>query len=407
MRAVSHRVVPRAAKASDPAAHHDWATAIGKVRADPSRPRVVYQPIVDLRRGVVSGYEALARFDERPDLGPDAWFQAADRLGLGAALEAQVVHAVGAVRDSLPADCFVTVNVSPHLLAEPELLQAFADIGDLSRVVLELTEHVLVDDHAQLLALLNELRTAGAAVALDDAGSGYSGLQQLALVRPNIVKLDRAFVDYADRDEAKLAVAELLGAYAGRLDAVILGEGIERPEELAALIRLGVPLGQGWLFGRGQAAWAQLGAEQADLIRSLAEDTRHTERITSLIERTPVVRDDDLGAVRSLFLADRGLEVAAVVDRHNRPVCLLRRPTGEGRGGDEPRALPVSLRVSATAEVVDVATRAMTRPSETRFDPVVCGDAYGHYLGVVRPERLMLRLAEARSKYPDRAEYGK
>lgn len=396
MRAVNHRVVPRAGKGAD--GGHNWATAIAEVLADPARPRVVYQPIVDLRRGVVSGYEALARFDERPDLGPDAWFQAADRLGLGAALEAKVVRAVGAIRDTLPPDCFVTVNVSPHLLAEPELLTAFAEIGDLSRIVLELTEHVLVEDHAQLLTLLNELRSAGAAVALDDAGSGYSGLQQLALVRPNIVKLDRAFVDYADRDEAKLAVAELLGAYAGRLDAVILGEGIERPEELAALIRLGVPLGQGWLFGRGQAAWAQLGSGQAALIQSLAEDTRHTERITSLIERTPVVRDDDLGAVRPLFLADRGLDIAAVVDRHSRPVCLLRRPSGEGVGGDEPRALPVSLRVSATAEVVDVATRAITRPSDTRFDPVVCGDSYGHYQGVVRPERLMLRLAEPRSE---------
>ena len=72
----------------------------------------------------------------------------------------------------------------------------------------------------------------------------------MALIRPEIVKIDRSLVDHVDRDEVKLALAELLGRYAGRLDAVVLAEGVERDEELLAFARMGVPLAQGWLFGR-------------------------------------------------------------------------------------------------------------------------------------------------------------
>lgn len=380
-----------------------WPAAIEAALADPGQPQLVFQPIVDLRRGVVAGYEALARFGGPPRATPDVWFAAADRLGVGARLEARVVRAAIEARVDLPPGCFLTVNVSPHLLGEPELVDALTGAGDLSGLVLELTEHVQVDDHDQLSALLTDLRAAGAIVALDDAGSGYFGLQQMALVRPELVKIDRALVDHADQDEVKLALAELLGNYAGRLDAAVIAEGIERPEELEAFIRLGVPLAQGWLFGRPGPAWPELPAEQADRIRLLAQDSRQVDRLAGLLERTATIRDDDLTAARSMFQADPGLEVVAVLDRHGRAVCLLRRQLRASDVPTDPQVLPISLRAAASAELPEVATRAMTRPAEVRFDPVVCGDAYGGYLGIVRPERMMLRLAELNSG-PSRAD---
>lgn len=380
-----------------------WPAAIEAALADPCQPHLVFQPIVDLRRGVVAGYEALSRFNGPPRATPDVWFAAADRLGVGARLEARVVHAAIEARADLPSDCFLTVNVSPHLMGEPELLAALTGARDLSGLVLELTEHVQVDDHDQLSALLTDLRTAGAIVALDDAGSGYSGLQQMALIRPELIKIDRALVDHADRDEAKLALAELLGNYAGRLDAAVIAEGIERPEELEAFIRLGVPLAQGWLFGRPGPAWPALPAEQADRILLLAQDSRQVDRLAGLLERTATIRDDDLTAAQSKFQADPGLEVVAVLDRHGRAVCLLRRQLRAGDVPTDPQVLPISLRAAASADLPEVATRAMTRPAEVRFDPVVCGDAYGGYLGIVRPERMMLRLAELKSR-PSRAD---
>lgn len=388
----SHHLTPAAV---------DWRDAVEAVLGDPSQPALVFQPIVDLRLGVIAGYEVLARFAGPPAVTPDRWFAEADHLGLGARLEAHVVRQSLAVRDDVPADCFLAINVSPHLMGEPDLAEALLEPGDLAGVVLELTEHVPVGSHTALTELLGRLRARGASIALDDAGSGYSGLQQLALVRPDIVKLDRALVDHADRDEAKLALAHLLGSYAGRLDACLLAEGIERPEELEAFIRLGVPLGQGWLFGRGTATFAALPERLAARVRDLAARVRRLDEVSSLVEIVPSVTQPDADrAAAALFAADPGLDMVVVVDPTGRPWQLIRsgfRADDPGPGDPDGAGVhvsPVSLRVPVTANLVDVATRAMTRDPAQRFDPVIGVDEAGRFLGLVRVERLTLRLAE-------------
>ena len=87
--------------------------------------------------------------------------------------------------------------------------------------------------------------TAGALIALDDAGSGYSGLQQLAALRPQVVKLDRALVSDADTDPVRVALAEMLGEFAGRIDAWLLAEGIETAGRARRVRRARRPAGPG------------------------------------------------------------------------------------------------------------------------------------------------------------------
>lgn len=386
-------VVPATALPPVPALEAPWADAIAAVLKDPSLLRMVYQPIVDLAVGCVVGYEALARFTGPPHTTPDRWFAAADKLGLGAELEAVAVRRALASLDTLPPDRFLAVNVSPHLLHQPALFGALVQSGSLDRVVVELTEHLPTHDLARLTDHLDRLRAAGATIALDDAGSGYAGLQQLAVVRPQIVKLDRALVDHADRDEAKLALAELLGTYAGRLDACLLVEGVERLEELGAFIRLGVPLAQGWLFGRGTTGWTELPDDLGEHVRLLGAQARLVEAIGSLVETAATVGPGEEGVARALLSADPGLELVVVVDGHRRPVELVRRGH---RAGEQPGATtvtPVGLRVGVSDNLVDVATRAMTRQRNSRFDPVVCVDDVGRLVGVVAVERITLRLA--------------
>jgi hypothetical protein len=136
--------------------------------------------------------------------------------------------------------------------------------------VLELTEHHAVGDLRPLIDLRDRLRAKGALLALDDAGSGYSGLQQITQFRPQLIKLDRALVTGADGDEVKLALVEMLGEFGGRIDAWLLAEGIETWGELQAFLRLRVPLGQGWLLGRPGPPWVQLDPEVRDRLRRQA-----------------------------------------------------------------------------------------------------------------------------------------
>ena len=112
--------------------------------ADPSLLRLVYQPIIDLQRGVVAGYETLARSSD-PDgrsseATPDLWFAAADTVGRGAELEAVVVRQALAVLPTVPPNCFLTVNVSPHLLTQPEVAEPLLAVDDLAPLVLELSD---------------------------------------------------------------------------------------------------------------------------------------------------------------------------------------------------------------------------------------------------------------------------
>lgn len=193
----------------------DWPSLLGSaVGGHGLRP--VYQPIVDLARGVVVGYEALIRFVDYPVANPEHWFAAAREHGLGAELQAAALRTALTNRDALPGNCFLTVNIGPEVLAHPAVRDAWRNEGDLRGLIVELTEHVAIDDYAALEPDLDRLRAAGALVAVDDAGSGYAGLTHLLALRPAMIKLDRALVRDIDQDEAKRALVEMVGMHRQR-----------------------------------------------------------------------------------------------------------------------------------------------------------------------------------------------
>jgi hypothetical protein len=246
---------------------------------------------------------------------------------------------------------------------------------DLRRVVVELTEHTPVEDLDALRRQTEELRARGALIALDDAGSGYSGLQQLAVLRPQVVKLDRALVSDADTDPVRMALAEMVGEFAGRIDAWLLAEGMETATELAAFMRLGVPLGQGWVLGRPSPGFAPLAPDVVALVAAQAARVRLTESVASLLR--PIRQYEDGGDVSEL-------PPAVLVGPLGEPLALLLL---DARTGEVYRA-PVSLRVHPSAGVEETLRRALTRPPAQRFDPVLCTDPTGAVLGLLRVEDL-------------------
>ena len=242
----------------------DWPAMLSAA-ADGCGMRAVYQPIVDLASGTIAGYEALIRFVGYPVRSPVPWLRAAGARRRGAELQAAALRAALDHRGALPGGCFLSVNVAPGVLHHRAIREVWADEGDLHGLIVELTEPVA--DYASLEPDLDRLRSAGALIAVDDAG--YHGLTQLSALRPTLIKLDRALVADIDTDEAKRALVETIGTIAARMDARLVAEGVERQGELDTLAALPVPLAQGYHLGRPARPWASLtgtsltGAERA------------------------------------------------------------------------------------------------------------------------------------------------
>jgi diguanylate cyclase (GGDEF)-like protein len=226
------------------------------LQANPIVP--VFQPLVELATGRIVGFEALSRFSHPSGRSPDAWFNQAAACGLAAELEGAAIEAALAYHNR-PPGTYLSLNCSPSAISSGRVRRILPD--DLRDYVIEITEHELAAEDGTLEHALQELRARGARIAVDDAGAGYAGLQQVMRVQPDIVKLDRSLIERVDQDSAKAALIEFFVLFAKRVGAVVCTEGIETMEELATLIDLGVAVGQGFYLRRPAEAWPELDPE--------------------------------------------------------------------------------------------------------------------------------------------------
>lgn len=210
---------------------------------------IALQPIVEMRGRVVVGAEALSRFPAGPFATPGAWFAAARRVGLDVELEAAAAQRALELLPSRPADTLLAVNVSPRTLLAG-LPRLVGRDQPWERVVLELTEHVPVEDYVPLNQALKRLRDRGTRLAVDDTGAGFASLRHILDLAPDIIKLDIGLIRGVDRDPGRAALAEMVVRFADRVGATVIAEGVESEAEWRALRRLGVPWGQGYFFGR-------------------------------------------------------------------------------------------------------------------------------------------------------------
>ena len=328
------------------------------------------------------GYEALARFAGFTEKNPEKWFAAARVMGCHAELEAVALRTALRARGDLPRNSFLTVNVSPDLLMNETIRSVWRDEGDLEAVVIELTEQVPIESYDALEGDLAGLRGAGALIAVDDAGAGYAGLQHLLALRPSIIKLDRELIKDIDLDEAKLALVEMVGTFAGRVDAWLLAEGVEREGELDALVSLGVPLAQGYLLARPGPGWPQLDVDVAlrlaagrageggvagGVVRHLVQTV---PTVTSVIDAAPLFADDSTHTV-------------VIVDHHGRPVTVYTPDTAYFASAEP------GMRVNLDTPVAQALLRAITRDGSRRYEALMCTDNAGRFVGVVPMERLI------------------
>src|SRR5665213_1359629 len=210
---------------------------------------IVLQPIVSLSSGVVVEVEALARFTAPPARGPDRWFAEAASVGLGRPLELFAIERALSQLPELPEPLRMAVNAGPDTFCSPELL-SLLDTSTPGRVVVELTEHVGIEDYPGLRRACKSLRTLGAKVALDDTGTGFASLSLVLEVAPEFIKLDRELTSNIEVDPVRRALARALVAFGDETGAEVIAEGVETVTQLETLIDLGIAYGQGFYLGR-------------------------------------------------------------------------------------------------------------------------------------------------------------
>lgn len=221
---------------------------IGRV-LESDLPRIVLQPMVDLLSGEYVGVEALARFHSEPVRSPDQWFAEAWEVGLGVELEVRAMQAAIAHLEQIPLDVYMSINLSAKTLISPVFMRA-ARAADLRRIVFELTEHTVVCDYDYLCEIVWELRGMGAQLAIDDVGAGYSGLNHILQLKPQILKLDLQIIENIHCDTMKQAMVTGMVNFAKCTGMEIIAEGIEVPSQVKTLRDLGVYTGQGYYFSK-------------------------------------------------------------------------------------------------------------------------------------------------------------
>jgi EAL domain-containing protein (putative c-di-GMP-specific phosphodiesterase class I) len=208
---------------------------------------MVFQPIIDLHHKTIVGVEALARFGPQPERSPDSWFAEAAVVGLRTDLELLAVAAALAQLEALPSRAYLSINASPETVMSPRFLSLLdGPLGD--RLVVEITEHAVIDDYTALGRALEELRRRGCRLALDDTGGGLATRAHIHRLLPDIIKLDASLTHEIDRDPVRRSLVGSLIAFAEKVGATVSAEGIETQGEEETLRALGVPFGQGWFL---------------------------------------------------------------------------------------------------------------------------------------------------------------
>jgi EAL domain-containing protein (putative c-di-GMP-specific phosphodiesterase class I) len=210
---------------------------------------IVLQPIVSLLSGTVVKVEALARFAAPPARGPDRWFAEAASVGLGRTLELYAIERALSSLPELPEPLRMSVNAGPDTFCSPELL-GLLETSMPGRIVVELTEHVGIEDYPALQRACKGLRTLGADVAIDDTGTGFASLSLVLEIAPEFIKLDRELIANIDLDPVRRSLARALVAFGNETGAEVIAEGIETAAELEVLIDLGISYGQGFYLAR-------------------------------------------------------------------------------------------------------------------------------------------------------------
>ena len=213
--------------------------------------RMAYQPIVDVAAGRVFAHEALVRGANGEGAG-HVLAQVTDenRYSFDQICRVRAIETASEIDMPTP----ISINFMPNAIYEPAncicktLLTAKRTGMALDRIIFEFTENEDMTDHGRLNEIIEEYARHGLRTAIDDFGSGYSGLNKLAALQPDYVKLDMDLTRNLDTDKRRQAIVAHMASLCRELDIAVIAEGIETVGEMMAVRDAGIDLIQGYLF---------------------------------------------------------------------------------------------------------------------------------------------------------------
>jgi diguanylate cyclase (GGDEF)-like protein len=220
-----------------------------------------YQPLINLEQNSISGFEALLRWNHptRGIVSPGTFISLAEETGLIIPLGEWVLRQACAEAAKWPDDIKVAINLSPVQFRSKNLvgavMSAVANAGILSsRVELEITEAILLQNNDATLATLHQLRSLGVGISMDDFGTGYSSLSYLRSFPFDKIKIDQSFVRGLDKNSDAIAIIHAVSGLGIGLGMTTTVEGVETKEQLDLVRAEGCTEVQGYLFSKPQPA---------------------------------------------------------------------------------------------------------------------------------------------------------
>ena len=218
---------------------------------------IFFQPIIDLETGRIRTFEALVRWFHpvKGELKPDEFIPVAEETGVIVTLGNWITAQAARAAVHWPSDVTVAVNLSPLQIKAPGaalgILSALREAGlDPSRLELEVTERLFLDDDFATANFINELSAAGVHFALDDFGTGYSSLGSINKFPFSKIKIDRSFVSGPNVGRKSQAIIRAVAEMGTQLGMEIVAEGIETIDQVRSVRASGCTLGQGYHFSR-------------------------------------------------------------------------------------------------------------------------------------------------------------
>src|SRR6185312_9514165 len=371
--------------------------------------RTLFQPIVDGAARAVIGHEALTRGLHAGLESPLTLIECAGRHGLILALEEACLETALSAFHALRLEGRLFLNLLPQTLLEwsslADWLGGQLDVHriDPHEVVLEITEHGLIEDENRLAAAVRPLRALGCDIAIDDLGAGSSGLKSWAEIRPDYVKVDRYFVAGVERDPVRAEILRSLIDMGRITGCRIVAEGIENREQCALVLELGVEYLQGYFLGRPNriprldpAALGGLEAASPAPAANCAEDL--------VLEVPGVPADATVATVVESFRQHPEWTALAVLEAHgsSRPVgivyrdqllILLSRPLHPEIYNRKPvtSVMVRPMEVEARARLDQVSRIVTARAAPQQHDVFVI-NRNGRYLGLGRTVDLLRQI---------------